>query len=113
MKRVEEVDDIPLQVVENTGVAGDVILLHPLTLHVARPKQRRRASLPAQRRRHDRYAWLGRVSAAVAFRPTVSRMPLSQPLSGRPSPVAFQASVCLPDCWTGFPGWQPDHVRSR
>jgi hypothetical protein len=35
MNRVEEVDGIPLQVVENTGAAGDVILLHPLTLHVA------------------------------------------------------------------------------
>jgi hypothetical protein len=31
------VDGIPLQVVENTGAAGDVILLHPLTLHVAAP----------------------------------------------------------------------------
>ena len=28
---------IPLQVVENTGAAGDVILLHPLVLHVAAP----------------------------------------------------------------------------
>jgi hypothetical protein len=37
MDRVEEVDGIPLQVVEATGVAGDVILLHPLTLHVAAP----------------------------------------------------------------------------
>jgi hypothetical protein len=37
MNRVEEVDGIPLQVVENTGAAGDVILLHPLTLHVAAP----------------------------------------------------------------------------
>ena len=35
--RVEEVDGIPLQVVENTGTAGDVVLLHPLTLHVAAP----------------------------------------------------------------------------
>ena len=35
--RVEEVDGIPLQVVETTGAAGDVILLHPLTLHVAAP----------------------------------------------------------------------------
>lgn len=35
--RMEEVDGIPLQVVENTGEAGDVILLHPLTLHVAAP----------------------------------------------------------------------------
>jgi ectoine hydroxylase-related dioxygenase (phytanoyl-CoA dioxygenase family) len=35
MGRVEEVDGIPLQVVENTGAAGDVILLHPLTMHVA------------------------------------------------------------------------------
>jgi len=31
------VDGIPLQVVENTGAAGDVMLLHPLTLHVAAP----------------------------------------------------------------------------
>jgi hypothetical protein len=37
MGRVEEVDGIPLQVIENTGAAGDVILLHPLTLHVAAP----------------------------------------------------------------------------
>jgi hypothetical protein len=37
MNHVEEVDGIPLQVVENTGAAGDVILLHPLTLHVAAP----------------------------------------------------------------------------
>jgi ectoine hydroxylase-related dioxygenase (phytanoyl-CoA dioxygenase family) len=35
--RVEEVDGIPLQVIENTGAAGDVILLHPLLLHVASP----------------------------------------------------------------------------
>ena len=34
---VEEVDGIPLRVIENTGSAGDVILLHPLTLHVAAP----------------------------------------------------------------------------
>ncbi|MBI1358775.1 MAG: hypothetical protein GC155_00655 [Alphaproteobacteria bacterium] len=37
MNRVEVVDDIPLQVVENRGAAGDVMLLHPLTLHVAAP----------------------------------------------------------------------------
>ena len=37
MNRVEEVDGIPLRVVENTGAAGDVILLHPLMLHVAAP----------------------------------------------------------------------------
>jgi Phytanoyl-CoA dioxygenase (PhyH) len=37
MNRVEDVDGIPLQVVENIGAAGDVILLHPLTLHVAAP----------------------------------------------------------------------------
>ena len=35
MDRTEEVDGIPLRVVENTGAAGDVILLHPLVLHVA------------------------------------------------------------------------------
>lgn len=35
MDHVEEHDGIPLQVVENTGAAGDVILLHPLVLHVA------------------------------------------------------------------------------
>jgi hypothetical protein len=35
--RVEHVDGIPLRVVENTGRAGDVILLHPLVLHVAAP----------------------------------------------------------------------------
>ena len=37
MNRVEELDGIPLQVVETTGMAGDVILLHPLTPHVAAP----------------------------------------------------------------------------
>jgi hypothetical protein len=37
MDRVEHVDGIPLRVVENTGAAGDVILLHPLVLHVAAP----------------------------------------------------------------------------
>jgi hypothetical protein len=35
MDRAENPDGIPLQVVENTGTAGDVILLHPLVLHVA------------------------------------------------------------------------------
>jgi hypothetical protein len=37
MDRAEEVDGIPLQVVENTGAAGDVVVLHPLVLHVAAP----------------------------------------------------------------------------
>ena len=37
MDHVEEHAGIPLQVVENTGAAGDVILLHPLVLHVATP----------------------------------------------------------------------------
>jgi hypothetical protein len=37
LDRAEEIDGVPLQVVENTGRAGDVILLHPLTLHVAAP----------------------------------------------------------------------------
>ena len=35
IRRVEEHGGISLQVVENTGAAGDVILLHPLLLHVA------------------------------------------------------------------------------
>ena len=35
MDRVEEHDGIALQVIENTGKAGDVMLLHPLLLHVA------------------------------------------------------------------------------
>jgi len=35
MDRAEDHGGIPLQVVENTGAAGDVILLHPLVLHVA------------------------------------------------------------------------------
>jgi ectoine hydroxylase-related dioxygenase (phytanoyl-CoA dioxygenase family) len=35
MERAEEHDGVPLQVVENTGAAGDVLLLHPLVLHVA------------------------------------------------------------------------------
>jgi ectoine hydroxylase-related dioxygenase (phytanoyl-CoA dioxygenase family) len=33
----EEHDGVSLQVVEDTGAAGDVILLHPLVLHVATP----------------------------------------------------------------------------
>ena len=37
MNRAEAHDGIPLQVVENTGSAGDVIVLHPLVLHVAAP----------------------------------------------------------------------------
>ena len=37
MNRVEEAEGIPLQVVENIGAAGDVMLLHPLTLHAAAP----------------------------------------------------------------------------
>jgi hypothetical protein len=32
-ERAEEVDGIPLQVLENTAAAGDVILMHPLLLH--------------------------------------------------------------------------------
>jgi hypothetical protein len=35
--RIEEHGGVLLQVVENTGAAGDVILLHPLVLHVAAP----------------------------------------------------------------------------
>jgi hypothetical protein len=37
MDRIEVVDGAPLQVVEATGAAGDVILVHPLSLHVAAP----------------------------------------------------------------------------
>jgi Phytanoyl-CoA dioxygenase (PhyH) len=37
MRCVEEVDGIPLQVVEATGNAGDVILVHPLVMHAAAP----------------------------------------------------------------------------
>ena len=37
MRCVEDVDGIPLQVVEATGDAGDVILVHPLAMHVAAP----------------------------------------------------------------------------
>ena len=37
MRYVEDVDGIPLQVVEATGNAGDVILVHPLVMHVAAP----------------------------------------------------------------------------
>jgi hypothetical protein len=36
-KSVEEVDGIPLQVIENTSAAGDVILMHSLLLHAAAP----------------------------------------------------------------------------
>jgi hypothetical protein len=32
-ERVEEVDGIPLQLLEKTASAGDVILMHPLLLH--------------------------------------------------------------------------------
>jgi len=39
MGKVEESDGIPLQVVEHTGGAGDVTLIHPLTLHVAAPNR--------------------------------------------------------------------------
>ena len=35
MERTEEVDGVPLRVVENCGAAGDVMLLHPLLMHVA------------------------------------------------------------------------------
>lgn len=35
MGRAEEHDGISLRVIENTGQAGDVMLLHPLLLHVA------------------------------------------------------------------------------
>ena len=35
MDKAEEVDGVQLQVIENTGSAGDVLLLHPLLLHVA------------------------------------------------------------------------------
>ena len=37
--RAEEVDGIPLQVIEMTGAAGDVFVLHPLVLHVAAPNK--------------------------------------------------------------------------
>jgi Phytanoyl-CoA dioxygenase (PhyH) len=36
-ERVEEIDGIPLQVIENTATAGDVILMHSLLLHAAKP----------------------------------------------------------------------------
>jgi len=35
MDRAEEVDGIPLRVVETIGAAGDVFLVHPLVMHVA------------------------------------------------------------------------------
>jgi ectoine hydroxylase-related dioxygenase (phytanoyl-CoA dioxygenase family) len=34
-ERIEEVDGVPLQVVENVAFAGDVILMHSLLLHAA------------------------------------------------------------------------------
>lgn len=37
MNQVESVDGIPLQVMENTAQAGDVILMHSLLLHAAAP----------------------------------------------------------------------------
>lgn len=36
-QRVEDVDGIPLQVVENTASAGDLILMHTLLLHAGAP----------------------------------------------------------------------------
>ena len=36
-ERVEDVDGIPLQVLENTASAGDVILMHSLLLHAGAP----------------------------------------------------------------------------
>lgn len=36
-QRVEEADGIPLQVLENTASAGDLILMHTLLLHAAAP----------------------------------------------------------------------------
>jgi hypothetical protein len=36
-ERVEEIDGIPLQVIENTASAGDVILMHSLLLHAGAP----------------------------------------------------------------------------
>jgi hypothetical protein len=36
-ERVEEVDGIPLQVLENTASSGDVILMHSLLLHAGAP----------------------------------------------------------------------------
>ena len=43
-ERVEEVDGIPLQVLENTATAGDVIFMHPLLLHA--PPTSNRGSAP-------------------------------------------------------------------
>jgi hypothetical protein len=37
MRPVEDVNGIPLQVVEATGEAGDVIVVHPLVMHVSAP----------------------------------------------------------------------------
>ncbi len=37
MGGIEEIDGIPLRVVETTGAAGDVYLVHPLVMHVAAP----------------------------------------------------------------------------
>jgi hypothetical protein len=36
-RQAEEIDGVALRVIEATGAAGDVILLHPLVLHVAAP----------------------------------------------------------------------------
>jgi len=35
MERTQEIEGVPLRVVENVGCAGDVILVHPLVLHAA------------------------------------------------------------------------------
>ena len=35
IERAEEHDGVELQVVENTGAAGDIVLVHPLLLHAA------------------------------------------------------------------------------
>jgi hypothetical protein len=40
MRHAEDVDGIPVQVIEATGNAGDVVLVHPLLMHVAATNSR-------------------------------------------------------------------------
>jgi hypothetical protein len=42
LERAEEIAGVRLRVVENVGGAGDVILVHPLVLHVAAPNSAER-----------------------------------------------------------------------
>jgi hypothetical protein len=62
MRRCDEVSGVPLQVVENVGDAGDVILLHPLVLHVSAPNNSSRPRfLLSGGVTADQWGWGGKV----------------------------------------------------